>query len=250
MIIVIKKNLFWCILLVFLLNAVSSYASINAKHTCVDARCREGTDIKFSVEVYNNINKSITVEEIAIRDFDYDKTYYVYDNDDVVLKPQESIIINFTDKVKAAANGGYTINYVPCFKTSIFDSSGKIEGTGKVCDNAIKNLNLLPLSNIECEKNEDCSKDEYCDTRFFRCKKTENETIEEFEDFIIKTKQLDNNTKFVDIQKKVNPKWESFKYWVLTIIVMLFVIYAIYEIFYREEIKDKEAKRKKKPRKR
>ncbi len=165
------------IALLLLINIVSVTAAIDASYECREKNCMEGTEIDFTVNIFNNINKSINVGDVYIKDKDYDTILGFDLGEKVVLSPNEVRSFNFTSLIKAPTKG-YTFYYIPCFRMSYVD---KPEEVFEICGKTIKSFTVLPLSGIECREDSECEEDEYCNTfSIYKCKKLEckpNETI-------------------------------------------------------------------------
>ncbi len=164
------------IVLMFLINTLFVTASIDSSYKCKERNCMEGTEIDFTVNIYNNINKSINVGDVYIKDRDYGTVLGFDISEDVVLGPDEVHSFNFTSLVKAPTKG-YTFYYVPCFKMSY---ANKPEEVFNICGKTVKSFTVLPLSKIECKEDSECEEDEYCNTfSIYKCRKLEcnpNET--------------------------------------------------------------------------
>jgi len=171
-----KTKILKIIVLMLLINIVSVTASIDASYKCKEKNCMEGTEIDFTVNIYNNINKSINVGDVYIKDRDYGTVLGFDLSEKVVLSPNEVRSFNFTSLIKAPTKG-YTFYYIPCFKMSYVN---KPEDIFEICGKTVKSFTVLPLSKIECKEDSDCEEDEYCNTfSIYKCRKLEcnpNET--------------------------------------------------------------------------
>lgn len=156
------------ILLVFLLNLNTIKSSISINHKCEDYRCKEGTDITYYINIRNNIDKEIVVNYIKVKN-EVDENIAVYEERSYKLLPNESNIFNITDKVPLPPLGGYTLHYYACFGVTILYPDGTTE-VNEVCGISRKSLTVLPLSKIQCKQSSDCKSNEYCDTKFFKCR--------------------------------------------------------------------------------
>ena len=172
----IKTKTLKIIVLIFLINTFFATASIDASYECREKNCREGTEIDFTVNIYNNINKSINVGDVYVKDKDYGIILGFDLSESVVLNQDEVRSFNFTSLVKAPAKG-YTFYYVPCFKMSYADNP---EQVFEICGKTVKSFSVIPLSKIECKEDSECEDDEYCNTfSIYKCRKLEcnpNET--------------------------------------------------------------------------
>jgi len=171
-----KTKILKIIVLMLLINIVSVTASIDASYKCKEKNCMEGTEIDFTVNIYNNINKSINVGDVYIKDRDYGTVLGFDLSEKVVLSPNEVRSFNFTSLIKAPTKG-YTFYYIPCFKMSYVN---KPEDIFEICGKTVKSFTVLPLSKIECKEDSECEEDEYCNTfSIYKCRKLEcnpNET--------------------------------------------------------------------------
>jgi len=207
-----KKSII--LLMAFLICLNTALASIIlSEYECEDERCREDSKVTFRVGVLNNINKTIKVNDIIIKDSESLDPIYAYEHGGMFLKPGERNIFEFTETI-VVPKQGYTHYYVPCFKTSIWVDN-KSTGGGEVCDRAVKDFTVLPLSKIECETDSECAPGEYCDTRFFKCKTNEDVIVVQPED--------------------KSGKYDELKYYLLTAFVVVFVIVVSYWLIFKEE---------------
>ena len=172
-----KTKILQIIVLMLLLSITSVTAAIDANYECKEKNCMEGTEIDFTVNIYNNINKSINVGDVYIKDKDYGTVLGFDLGEKVVLSPNDVRSFNFTSLIKAPTKG-YTFYYIPCFRMSYVD---KPEEVFEICGKTTKSFTVLPLSEIECREDSECEEDEYCNTfSIYKCKKLEckpNETI-------------------------------------------------------------------------
>jgi len=173
----IKTKTLKILVLILLINILFVRASIDASYECREKNCMEGTEIDFTVNIYNNINKSINVGDVYIKDKDYSIILGFDLSEKVVLNPDEVRSFNFTSLVKAPTKG-YTFYYVPCFKMSYVN---KPEEVFEICGKTVKSLTVIPLSEIECKEDSECGEDEYCNTfSIYKCRKLEcssNESV-------------------------------------------------------------------------
>ncbi len=171
-----KTKILKIIVLMLLINIVSVTASIDASYKCKEKNCMEGTEIDFTVNIFNNINKSINVGDVYIKDKDYGIILGFDLSEKVVLSSNEVRSFNFTSLVKEPVKG-YTFYYVPCFKMSYVS---KPEEVFEICGKTVKSLTVMPLSKIGCKEDSECEEDEYCNTfSTYKCKKLDckpNET--------------------------------------------------------------------------
>jgi len=158
------------LVLMLLINMLFVRASIDASYECRGKNCMEGTEIDFIVNIYNNINKSINIGDVYIKDKDYGTVLGFDLSESVVLNQDEVRSFNFTSLVKAPTKG-YTFYYIPCFRMSYTD---KPEEVFEICGKTVKSFTVLPLSNIECKEDSECEDDEYCNTfSIYKCRKLE-----------------------------------------------------------------------------
>ncbi|PIN78916.1 hypothetical protein COY26_04770 [Candidatus Woesearchaeota archaeon CG_4_10_14_0_2_um_filter_33_10] len=165
-----KTKTLQIIVLILLINMLFVRASIDASYECREKNCMEGTEIDFTVNIYNNINKSINVGDVYIKDNDYSVILGFDLSEKIVLNPDEVRSFNFTSLIKAPTKG-YTFYYVPCFKMSY---ANKPEEVFEICGNTVKSFTVIPLSEIECKEDSECEEDEYCNTfSIYKCRKLE-----------------------------------------------------------------------------
>ena len=207
-----RKSIILTIIFLVCLNTALASITIS-EYECEDERCREGSKITFRVGVFNNINKTIKVNDIIIKDSETLDPIYEYEHEGMFLEPGEKNVFEFTETI-IAPKKGYTHYYVPCFKTSIW-VDGETTGGGEVCDRAVKDFTVLPLSKVECEDDSECEPWEYCDTKFFKCKTNEEVIIVQPED--------------------KSGKYDDLKYYLLTAFVVVFVIVVSYWLIVKEK---------------
>ena len=209
-----KKSIVYTIIFLVCLN--TALASITlSEYECEDERCKEGTKITFRIGVFNNINKTIKVNDIIIREAEGKlllDPIYTHEHDGVLIEPREEKIFEFTEIITAPKKG-YTHYYTPCFKTSIW-VDGVNKGGGEVCDKVVKDFTVLPLSKIDCEDDSECAPGEYCDERFFKCK-SEEVTVVQPED--------------------KSGKYDDLKYYLLAGLAVVFVLVVSYWLIFKEE---------------
>ncbi|MFH1642623.1 MAG: hypothetical protein ABIC04_07045 [Nanoarchaeota archaeon] len=165
-----KTKTLQIIVLMLLINMLFVRASIDASYECREKNCMEGTEIDFTVNIYNNINKSINVGDVYIKDKDYGAVLGFDISENIVLGPDEVHGFNFTSLVKAPTKG-YTFYYAPCFKMSYSD---KPEEVFEICGKTVKSFTVIPLSEIECKEDSECDDNEYCNTfSIYKCRKLE-----------------------------------------------------------------------------
>lgn len=193
------------------INLASASVTLS-EYECEDDRCREGTKITFKVGVFNNIKKTIKVNDIIIKDRDTLDPIYTHEHDGLFLEPGEEKIFEFT-KIIWPPKTGYTHYYLTCFKTSIW-VDGQSTGGGEVCDEAVRDFTVLPLSKIECEDDSECAPNEYCDTNFFKCRSDEVTIIQ---------------------PEDKSGKYDDLKYYLLTAFVVIFVILISYWLIIKEK---------------
>jgi cbb3-type cytochrome oxidase subunit 3 len=210
-------------LIILLVQSIVSSAAVDSSYRCEDENCMEGTEIKFSVNIFNNINKTIIVKDVYIRDKDYG-TVLAYDvSKDVFLKPNEAHQFNFTNLVKAPTKG-YTFYYVPCFTVSHEETP---EEESEICGKIVKSITVIPLDKIECRSDDECADDEYCNTfSLYRCEKLEcgeDETIVNHKCVKVMPQQI-----------TVINWWNVFVFFLALIVAIFFMFF----LFGRKEQKD------------
>ncbi len=185
-----KTKILQIIVLMLLLSITSVTAAIDANYECKEKNCMEGTEIDFTVNIYNNINKSINVGDVYIKDKDYGTVLGFDLGEKVVLSPNDVRSFNFTSLIKAPTKG-YTFYYIPCFKMSYVS---KPEEVFEICGKTVKSLTVIPLSKIECKEDSECEDDEYCNTfSIYKCRKLEcnpNETAVNHSCAVIEPKKI------------------------------------------------------------
>ncbi|MBU4283476.1 MAG: hypothetical protein KJ968_00035, partial [Nanoarchaeota archaeon] len=96
-----KTKILKILVLMLLINMLFVRASIDASYECKEKNCIEGTEVVFTVNVFNNINKSINVGDVYIKDRDYGTILGFDVSEDIVIPPGEVRSFNFTNLVKA-----------------------------------------------------------------------------------------------------------------------------------------------------
>lgn len=155
-----KHYILFILFVLFNLNIV--YAAIEVKYKCHDERCIEGSLIDYSVVVYNNLNYTVWIDNVYIKDVEYDKIIALDIGKLTKLEPGELEYFNFTSEITAPVEG-YTFSIVPCFEAKRKDQWNQTVSR-EVCSNFITKLTVLPLSKIECEEDSDCKDYEFCST--------------------------------------------------------------------------------------
>ncbi len=173
MVIIMKINrAIQIFLVVFLVGNMMVSAAVDSNYECEDENCMEGTKISFNVTVLNNINKTIIVKDVYIKERDYG-TILAYDtSDDIVLNLNEAYDFRFESTVKAPTQG-YTFYYVPCFTVSHMENPDE---ETEICGKIVKSFTVIPLDKIECRTDDGCADDEYCNTfSLYKCVKLDCE---------------------------------------------------------------------------
>jgi len=153
--------------MLLLLNISLVSASIDVEFNCHDKNCLEGTPIDYSFIIYNNIEKKIDIGDVFLKEKDTGKVIeYHYIGERIF--PKEHKAFNFTSNIEAPLKG-YTFYVYPCF-TTVISNETEITEAGIVCGEVAKTFSVVPLSNIECESNKECSSGEYCNLDLFKCK--------------------------------------------------------------------------------
>jgi hypothetical protein len=143
-------------------------AAISAKHECADKDCMEDTEINFTVNILNNLNKTIVVDNVYIKDTLYEKILAIKIERNITLEPGQGKKFKIVSAVIAPSDD-YTVYYVPCFDVTVFYESGPASST--VCGENVKSLNLIPLSKVWCREDSECNSNEYCNTNsLYKCK--------------------------------------------------------------------------------
>jgi len=153
------------ILFLFIIACSMAYASIDSSAECQKKSCIEGSMVKWTVPVYNNINKTIIVEYINIIDSNSISIAFYDAEKDKTLNPGESYTYVF-DTLITAPPSGYTWYYKPCMRIRIEGSSK----SGLVCRDAVKSFTVLPISKAGCIFSSDCAINEECDKYTQKCK--------------------------------------------------------------------------------
>jgi len=186
----VKTKILQIVVLVFLINMAFVGAAIDASYECKEKNCIEGTEVFFTVNVFNNINKSINVGDVHIKDRDYGTILGFDVSENIVIPPGEVRSFYFTNLIKAPLQG-YTFYYVPCFRMSYVD---KPEQIFEICGKIVKSFTVLPLSKIECKEDSECEEDEYCNTfSIYKCRKLEcspNETAVNHSCVVLEPKKI------------------------------------------------------------
>lgn len=165
-----NKKILILLIAIFLLNIAIIKASITIDHKCEDYRCKEGTDITYSIKIRNNIEKDIVVNYIKVKN-ELDENIATQDGIQYLLRQNESNTFEITEKVPLPPRGGYSLKYYACFGVTIlYPDNMAVE---EICGDVRKSLTVLPLSKVQCQENKDCESNEYCNVEFFKCKDIE-----------------------------------------------------------------------------
>ncbi len=221
-------------LFVFLLTVSFVSATIDVDFACERNDCMEGSSINWTITILNNINKTITIGDILVKDIDTNQLIAFHNSEDIELVPLGVHIFKFSNLVPAPMQGGYTFQFVPCFQASIGDE------TAEICRNAMKSLTVLPLSKVECFADTDCSSSEFCNTHVKKCKPLEcnkGEVIAEHQCLKLKCAWFEKNDEGAC---SFNPA-----VFIISFIIVLVVITSLYT----DNGKKKKRKTKKKKRK-
>ncbi len=172
------RNLSFIIFAVAIITEMASIAdlatgAIDATYSCADKRCLEGTPINYTISVTNNLNKTIQILLVSIVDVNTQQLISSY-RLEKSLNPSEDYTITYEDTI-ISPKEGYTFQYKPCIQVSVLNADSSVDNSGIVCDRVIKSLTVLPLSKIECEADWQCSNNQFCDNKFYRCKDLECE---------------------------------------------------------------------------
>jgi len=215
-----KKNMYFAFAfaLLVLLLAGSSQAAIDVYYQCHDHNCIEGTMVDFSVVVYNNLNRTVMVDDVYLKDNDYGDIMTFDIRETVEIVPEQAYSFNFTRTI-GAPRQGYTFYYVPCFTASAYALNGSLDSI-EVCGEIVKSFTVVPLSKIECYEDSDCHETEFC--RGFKCKNINCNYDEKIEDH--RCAKL--NCLFfqsIKARKCVFETWSMFA----GVLVIICIIYAI-----------------------
>jgi hypothetical protein len=155
-------------------------AGIDCVHKCANPACLEGTEINYTISVYNNLPDNIVIDKLYIRDVESDKLLTFDAKNEKIVPSNQTVDFVLQSYVKAPEKG-YTIYYVPCFHVKSFNQTSVI-GEEDICGKVIKSLTVVPLKNLECRTDQECEKDEYCNTHsLYKCKPlecTHNQSIQ------------------------------------------------------------------------
>ena len=157
------KGLF-VLLCVFLLVVGLVSATIEADFDCGVGDCVEGSSMKWSITVFNNINSSIVVGQLFVVDVDTNQLIALHNSEDIELAPKELHVFKFENLVPAPLNGGYTFQFKPCFNASLSNLSAV------VCKDAVESFSVIPLSKIECFSSSDCDTNKFCFGDIKKCR--------------------------------------------------------------------------------
>lgn len=177
-------------LFVLLLSISFVSATIDVEFACSDSSCTEGTSMNWTITVLNNINRTIAVGDIMVKDINTNQLIAFHNSEGIVLGPQELHVFEFSNLVPAPMAGGYTFLFVPCFQVIVENE------TADICRDTMKSLTVLPLSKIECFADSDCSFMEYYNKDIMKCKPLECEkgqVITEHQCLNLKCAWFENN---------------------------------------------------------
>lgn len=164
----------------FLVLMPIAFGGIDCTHQCSSKACLEGTDINFTVTVYNNLKDSITVDNVYVKDVETSKVLALDVRPEEIILSEQTRQFTLRSTVLAPARG-YTFYYVPCFRAKQFNDSGVL-GDKVICGKTIKSLTVMPLNKMECRTDKECSEDNYCNTNsLYKCRPLKcsgNQTIE------------------------------------------------------------------------
>ncbi|MFH1511288.1 MAG: hypothetical protein ABIF10_06355 [Candidatus Woesearchaeota archaeon] len=164
-------------LLLLCIFASSANAAIEATAKCSHQACIEGTDLNFTVSIYNNLRTNIMIDDVYIKDIETGQLLAFDAEKARILPRNEQVDLVLQTEVKAPLRG-YTFYYVPCFKAQSFDDT-RIIAEGEVCGEIIRSLTVLPLNKVECRTDGECENNEYCNTKsVYQCRQLECEQNE------------------------------------------------------------------------
>lgn len=165
-----RKQIFWIALFLSLTSLSQSVpAAFSSSFECLDPNCREGTEANVTFMIWNNINKTTHLGSIIIKEPETSRVIASYLPEGVKLLPDEKKKIVFPTILKPPKEGVRTFKYMTCIE-AVTSTNESIDEAGIVCADTIPTMTILPLSRIECEKDDDCPKGKFCDERFFKCK--------------------------------------------------------------------------------
>jgi len=162
-----RKAILLPVILILLLQLVS--ATIEFEHECYDKDCIQDTEILYKVSIQNNLEKDILVDAVNIKEIDSGKVIALYVGAPVSLATMQVHTFNISSLVHEPAEG-YTIYYTSCFEaTVLYEDNDKI--SVNLCSEGVKSFTTIPLKNIKCRTDDECSKDEHCNTfSLYECK--------------------------------------------------------------------------------
>ena len=144
----------------FILASLPVFAGIVFSSQCLTRGCVEGTLVNFSVRIRNNLNHSVTIADVFIKDTKEDKVLGLDIRDDVNLSPKEKFDFSFPTKIQMPPKG-YTWYYTSCFTASV-ENISKI-----ICSDAPKSFTVTPLSTVQCYNTTQCNAGQLC--KFYKC---------------------------------------------------------------------------------
>ena len=163
------KILLFIIMLV-VINSVFSLASIDITYSCENRNCLEGTPVNFTVAIGNNINKTISIDNIKVVETNTRQILALNLMKEEILESGERGEYLIQTLVAKPINETYTYYFVPCFSAKIFDEGGGISEQGEVCGEIEKSMPILPLGKVWCETDDECNWNEYCNTfSLYKC---------------------------------------------------------------------------------
>lgn len=220
------------LLAVALMTVSTALAAIESKHKCAHPSCLEGTDINYSILIYNNLRYNVVIDDIYIKDVGTGQILALDARKEEILLSGDLVSFMLPSSVTAPSEG-YTHYYVPCFTAKSFNDTGFVQ-TGEVCSNKIRSLTVVPLDEVECRLDAECSEEEYCNTaHLYKCRPLEcpdNQTTEDHQcvDLECGMVQLAKDHKCV-----YNPAL------IAGIVLLLFIVFALIIVLPRSRVKHK-----------
>lgn len=157
------------VIVLLLTLVVPVWGSIVFTSECAVRGCVEGTLVNFSVRVRNNLNESIRVDEMHVKDAEANVVIAFDIQAPVTIKADESSDFIFGATLSMPPQG-YTWYYLPCFSATARNQ------TQIVCAEYKKSLTVTPKEKIECYNSSECKNGNVC--KFYRCVNPEGEPLQ------------------------------------------------------------------------
>jgi len=155
-----KHYILFLLFILLILNVANS--AIELEYKCHDQRCIEGSIIDFRIGIRNNLNFTIWIDNVYVKDNEYDRVLAFHIGKLITLEPEDVHYFNFSTEITAPTQG-YTFSALPCFEAKRKDQWNQTI-SNEVCGNTKTLLTVLPLSKIECYNNSNCLDIEFCST--------------------------------------------------------------------------------------